>query len=116
MADIQPTGKPRTPCPELTGEKLAVYSNKVFQMFAGETVTVRLRIHNSLAGVVYDRFGLDSMLIPDGDHFILTTQVAVSPMFLSWVIGFGNKIQILSPQSVIDACQNLCRETLGQYG
>lgn len=115
MADIQPTGKPRTPCPELSPENLSAYSNKVFQMFAGKTLTVRLRIHNSLSGVVYDRFGMDVMLIPDGDHFILTTQVAVSPMFLSWVIGFGSNIQILSPQSVIDACKELCWETLGQY-
>jgi len=41
--------------------------------------------------------------------------VAVSPMFLSWLIGFGNKAKILHPQSVIEAYKDLCREGLEQY-
>jgi len=56
------------------------------------------------------------MLIPDGEeHFCFTVRVAVSPMFLSWVIGFGNKARVLYPQSVIDECKRLCQETMTQY-
>ena len=56
------------------------------------------------------------MLIPDGpDHFNFTVNIAVSPMFLSWVIGFGNKAKILYPQSVIDRCRALCQEAASQY-
>jgi predicted DNA-binding transcriptional regulator YafY len=63
-----------------------------------------------------DRFGRNTMLIPDGeDHFVFTVDVAVSPMFLSWVIGFGSKAKILYPQSVIDDCRSLCQEALAQY-
>jgi predicted DNA-binding transcriptional regulator YafY len=36
-------------------------------------------------------------------------------MFLSWVIGFGNKAKILYPQSVVDRCRELCREAMEQY-
>ena len=36
-------------------------------------------------------------------------------MFLSWVIGFGQKAKILYPESVVQACQDLCREALAQY-
>jgi predicted DNA-binding transcriptional regulator YafY len=36
-------------------------------------------------------------------------------MFLSWVIGFGDKAQILYPQSAVDACKELCRKALQQY-
>ena len=56
------------------------------------------------------------MLIPDGeDWFVFTVKVAISPMFLSWVVGFGAKAKILYPQSVVDACKDLCREAMSQY-
>ena len=78
--------------------------------------TVKLRFHRDLVNVVMDRFGRDTMLIPDGEeYFLFTVKVAVSPMFLSWVIGFGAKAQILHPRSVIDECVQLCREAMAQY-
>ena len=92
------------------------YTNSLFGMYGGEVRNVRLKFHNSLAGVVIDRFGKDILLIPDGDdHFVFTVNVAVSPMFLSWVIGFGSKAKILYPQSVADACVQMCREAMAQY-
>ena len=116
MSDITLTDEKRVPCPELTGKKLTDYANRLFGMYSGDTVAVKLRFHRDLSNVVIDRFGKDTMLIPDGDdHFVFTVQVAVSPLFLSWVIGFGSKAQILYPQSVIDECRALCKEVLGQY-
>ncbi len=116
MSDIQLTDIKRIPCPELTGKALNQYANKLFQMYSGETTDVKLRFHKSLINVVVDRFGKDTMLIPDGDeHFNFTVNVAVSPMFLSWVIGFGTKAKILYPQAVAEQCCKLCQETLSQY-
>ena len=116
MAQIRITDQPRTPCPELTGKALTEHANRLFQMFSGEEATVKLRFHRSLINVVVDRFGSDTMLIPDGeDHFVFTVNVAVSPIFLSWVIGFGTKAKILHPQSVVDACKHMCMEALSQY-
>ena len=116
MSDITLTDEKRVPCPELTGKKLTDYANRLFGMYSGDTVAVKLRFHRDLSNVVIDRFGKDTMLIPDGDdHFVFTVQVAVSPLFLSWVIGFGSKAQIIYPQSVIDECKALCKEVLAQY-
>ena len=116
MQDIRMNDEPRTPCPELTGKNLTEYANRMFQMFSGETSTVKMRFHRSLTNVVIDRFGRDTMLIPDGaEHFVFTVNVAVSPIFLSWLLSFGSKAKILHPQSVIDSCTNLCREVLEQY-
>jgi len=36
-------------------------------------------------------------------------------MFLSWIIGFGNKAQVLYPESVIRQCKDLCRQAMEQY-
>ena len=116
MSDIRTTEERRTPCPELAGKALVEHANRLFQMFAGDDVSVKLRFHKELLNVVIDRFGRDTMLIPDGeDHFNFTVKVAVSPMFLSWVIGFGNKAQILYPQSVVEQCKALCQEVMSQY-
>ena len=117
MTDIALLDAPRVPCPELTGKALSDYCGKRFQMFAGDTVEVKLRFHRDLTNVVMDRFGKSTMLIPDGDdHFVFTVSVAESPMFLSWVIGFGRKAEILYPERVRTACAALCREVLGIYG
>ena len=116
MESISITDKARIPCPELTGKAFTEHANKLFQMFAGDAKDVKLRFHKTLLNVVIDRFGSDTMLIPDGeDHFNFTVKVAVSPMFLSWVIGFGDKAQILYPQSVIDACKQLCQQAMSHY-
>ena len=117
MSSIRITDEARIPCPELTGKAFTDYANRTFQMFAGETVNVKLMFHNSLLNVVIDRFGRETMLIPepDGEHFSFTVPVAVSPMFLSWVLGFGDKAKILRPQSAVDACTELCRQILDQY-
>ena len=116
MADIQLLVDSRVLCPELTGRNLNEHANRLFQMYAGEAADVKMRFHKSLVNVVIDRFGKDTMLIPDGDeHFVFTVRVAVSPMFLSWVIGFGAKAKILYPDSVVDACKKMCLEALEQY-
>ena len=116
MSDIQLTEEKRIPCPELTGKALHDHANRLFQMYSGDALDVKMRFHRSLLNVVIARFGKDTMRIPDGeDWFVFTVKVAISPMFLSWVVGFGAKAKILYPQSVVDACKDLCREAMSQY-
>ena len=46
---------------------------------------------------------------------MVSAPVEVSPTFLSWVMGFGSKMRILSPPQAREALAALCRETLAQY-
>lgn len=116
MSHIDVTEDKRLPCPELSGKALIEHANQLFQMYSGDTVNVKMRFSKELVNAVFDRFGRDVMLIPDGDeHFNFTVPVAVSPMFLSWVIGFGSKAKILYPQSVVEQYKALCQEVLNQY-
>ena len=113
MYHIELTGEPRTQTDETRGLKLSDYSTQVFGMFGGPVRHVRLRFENSLAGVVIDRFGKDVILIPDGpDHFLYTAQVRISPNFLSWVISFGRRAQILGPEDVVQSCRELCEQAM----
>ena len=116
MADIIILKGNRIPCPELTGNRLMEHANRLFQMFAGDCINVKMRFHKTLLNVVIDRFGRETMLIPDGeDYFNFTVPVVVSPMFLSWIIGFGNKAKVLFPQSVVEQCKELCKQVIDQY-
>ena len=116
MADIELMEETRTPCPELTGKALNQYAARMFQMFQGQETDVKLRFHRRFVNAVIDKFGREILLIPDGEaHFVFTVKVAVSPMFLSWVVGFGRDARILHPQSVIDQCRQMCLDALGQY-
>lgn len=116
MSDIKLSGETRIPCKELTGRALNDHAKRLFQMYSGDATDVKLRFHRDLINVVFDKFGRDVMLIPDGpDHFVFTVNVAASPMFLTWVIGFGSKAKILHPQTVVDQCRALCLEALSSY-
>ncbi len=116
MCDIALLDEKRTPCPELTGKALVEHANRLFSMYSGELVDVKLRFHRSLINVAVDRFGKDAMLIPDGpEHFNVTAKIAVSPIFLSWVLGFGDRVKILHPASVVEQFKALCQQALAQY-
>ena len=116
MAEIRATGKPRCITPEAKKLTAAAYGRNVFGMFGGKTADVKMRFSNRLAGVVLDRFGADTMLIPDGqEHFTFTMEITVSPPFFAWLASFGDGAKILSPDWVVRDFVALCREALAQY-
>ena len=87
---------------------LSEYSKATFAMFAGEEAEITIKCVNELVGVMYDKFGTNIRIIKaDEGHFICTVNVAVSPHFLSWIISFGNRAEILSPDYVVDELYNL---------
>lgn len=77
------------------------YTRKNFGMFAGEEETVKLEVHNGLVGVILDRFGTDTMIIPaDKEHFRVNVRVSVSNQFFGWIFGLGDGIKILGSENV----------------
>ena len=98
MSGIRETKEPCLGRETFRQEDIARYSSRVFGMFRGEERELRLRFTRHLAGAVMDRFGPDTILIPDGDeHFTCTVTVAVSPQFYGWLCGFGGEAVILAP-------------------
>ena len=95
---------------------LSIYSKSMFQMYSGEETDVTIQFENELVGVVYDRFGVNVPIIKtDETHFICNVKVAVSPHFLSWIISFGNRAKIISPDYVQEQLYELIREVQEQY-
>lgn len=94
---------------------MALYSKQVFGMFGGELTTVLIECDNSLAGVIIDRFGTDVTIMPKGETFCASVRVMVSPTFISWALGFGGKLKILSPDYVAQRLVDTANEALSLY-
>ncbi|MBQ5837832.1 MAG: WYL domain-containing protein [Clostridia bacterium] len=86
------------------------YSGAVFGMFGGAVERITLSCTNRLANVMLDRFGSSVPILKDGDdRFRITVNVAASPIFFGWVIGFGGEVKIISPESAVDEVERLLK-------
>ena len=101
----------------LLGEMdMAQYVQRTFGMFGGEQQNVELRFASRLAGVVLDRFGKETILLPHGeDSFRVHVQAVVSPQFMGWLSGFGPDAQLLVPPGAVRDYVAFCRAALAQY-
>ncbi len=95
---------------------MAVYAKRMFGMFGGVEETVRLECHNSMAGVIIDRFGKDIPIIKkDSEHFTVSVKVAVSMQFIAWIIGLGEKVKITGPDNIVDKVNKEIERLIRQY-
>lgn len=92
------------------------YTKKIFSMYGGEEETVKIQFDNSLLGVVIDRFGKNTVMHKvDENSFIAILKVEISPPFWGWIFQFGNKIKIVSPESVKERFIEYINEVKGVY-
>ena len=95
---------------------MGLYSKKTFGMFSGDEQFVVLRCKRKLASVIIDRFGEDINFANVTDtHFEIRIKVQISPLFLTWIMNFGQDITILSPDSVKQEYITLAKECISQY-
>jgi len=96
---------------------MALYSKKTFGMYSGRDEQVTLRCTNPMADPIIDRFGQDVLMrpVPGEEAFDVTVKVAVSPVFLTWIMNFGGEMKILSPEHVVRQQIELAKKTLELY-
>ena len=72
-------------------------------MYSGREMTVTLRGRRSMAGVVWDRFGQDVILIPDGEeHFTVTIPVVLSTQFFGWLFCLEGGLTLIAPRQAVE--------------
>lgn len=93
---------------------VATYAKHYFGMYNSAVESVKLNCANEITNVVIDKFGTDAdfELLPDEETFNVTAEVAVSPVFLSWVMMFGGKIKIVSPESAKQKLREMALKAL----
>jgi predicted DNA-binding transcriptional regulator YafY len=77
------------------------HTNKYFGMYSGKAEKVAIYFDNSLVGAAIDRFGKDVTIRKSDDTgFTVVVDIVASPVFFAWIVGFGNKAQILTPPAL----------------
>ncbi|WP_283606556.1 helix-turn-helix transcriptional regulator [Faecalispora anaeroviscerum] len=94
---------------------VAEHTKQVFGMYSGELVSATLRFDQSLVNAVLDRFGPEVPFRECGDSFEICVEVSNSPVFLSWIFQFGEKAEIVAPESLIASMQALLSEQAKKY-
>ena len=92
---------------------LEAYSKRIFEMYDGDPVEVRLKCKNDLMKYIVDRFGPDFEMNPAGkDTFIATVEVSLSPTFYAWVFTFGGGIRIMTPKKAVNEFRSMAKAVL----
>lgn len=102
MKNVERIGAAREGEKEFAKIDLKTYTQRHFSMYGGEEKRVTLRFINSLLDTAIDRFGAKDVQYAkyDDRHFTVNAKVAVSSQFYGWLLGFGNRVKIISPQEV----------------
>jgi len=92
------------------------YIDESFQMFSGEDIRITLRLQNKLLNPMFDRFGLEVDVKPDGeDHFILSTRAKASAGLLGWILQWGHAAEVLSPSSLVEEVKTEIEKMFDTY-
>ncbi len=84
-------------------DRVAEFTGQAFKMFSGEPESVVIQFSKELIGPVFDKFGEDTPMMAVSDtSCAATVYVQVSPTFFGWLAQFGNKMQVISPNTVIE--------------
>lgn len=116
MLSITTVAEPREGKAEFKETDTAQYTKKFFGMYDGEKVSVTLNCDEEITNAVVDMFGTEVEFVPqnDGKTFNVTVELAISPVFLSWVFMFGGKVRIISPETVNYELKEMARNILGE--
>jgi len=92
------------------------YSKKMFGMYAGELIWVKLSFDPTLINVILDRFGVDITFFEEKNGWVtINVEVAASNVFLGWLLQFGNRVKVLAPNIIIDDLKRLMVEVENLY-
>ena len=104
MTEIVVTGLDREGREQYPDFQLAEYGQKHFGMYSGQEMKVTLRGRRDKASLVWDRFGQDVILVPDGEeHFTVTLPVVMSPQFFGWLLGLDGSVTLIGPRQAVCA-------------
>ncbi len=80
----------------------ADYSGKIFNMFSGDTQSLKISCEQSILEEILDRFGDTSEIRKNSDEtgFTVKAKCVISDGLVSWLMQFGDKIEVLSPSSL----------------
>lgn len=96
--------------------ELQQYVDNTFHMYSGEEVRMAIRFEKSLINAIFDRFGMEVDVIEDGEHhFILKTKAKLSDGLVSWILKWGHRAKVISPEDLVDKVNDEVRKMVANY-
>ena len=97
-------GIPRAGEDEFYKIDMSTYTQRNINMYGGREERVTIQCVNYLLDTVIDRFGIKDAFYTqvDPDHFNVSVRVGISDQFYGWLLGFGRRMKLVSPQSAVD--------------
>ena len=95
---------------------VADYTKRLFNMYGGKNEEIDFACKKELLEQVADRFG-DKIFIRNvtNTHFSFTANAVVSEAFITFVMNYGDKIEVKSPEYVREMIKNRAEKILNIY-
>ena len=98
--------------PKAVANKLS----SMFKMYGGKKERIVFSADKKVLNSVYDKFNDGVKTLQDnGNKVLLSVEMEVSNPLISWFIGFGNMLQVLKPQCVVDSIKELVKKASEVY-
>ncbi len=80
----------------------ADYSGKIFNMFSGDNRRLEISCDYTILEEILDRFGTEVTIRNSQreGHFTLSTKCVISEGLVSWIMQFGQKVEVIAPESL----------------
>ena len=116
MKKVEVSQLPATVNEQIKSFDVSKFQERVFNMFSGEPVNVKLRVQEWAMTHVVDRFGknVSSQRLNDHEAEIDVT-VMEAPPFYAWLAGYGDGIVIEKPASIREAYLEYLRKIAAAY-
>ena len=116
MSYVKVLDRPRRGKEAFAAFDLPSYLRKHFNMFGGPEYRVTLRCTADLEAAMRDRFGQDTLFLPEADgYFHFDVPVCVSDQFYGWVCGFGGKVEVTAPAEVRQGLHDMVQKLAEQH-
>lgn len=95
---------------------VADYTKKLFGMFGGDMQEIKLRCSNKMLEQIIDRFGEKIFITNVTDAtFDFTSKAAISDAFATWIMNYGDDIEVINPTELRDKLKNRAEKILEIY-
>ena len=116
MSYVKVLDRPRRGKEAFAAFDLPSYLRKHFNMFGGPEYRGTLRCTADLEAAMRDRFGQDTLFLPEADgYFHFDVPVCVSDQLYGWVCGFGAKVEVTSPAEVRQGLHDMVQKLAEQH-
>ena len=116
MENVEMLADDITPSKENPDFDLSKHKRSLVGMFGGKEERIAFECDKSVLDAVYDKFG-ENIQIKEIDESTVrfSIKLQVSNPLYSWICGFGKKLKVVAPQSIVDELRKHITEALENY-